>query len=359
MLAIPSISVLEAYARELQRTWLTGKVYSAWSLSHLRENFPSEQVVQFILFQVDTRVLHAMHETGMWDWQDGELTAWVGDFFSRAHAKVSITHVQLSPLLFNAIYHTLQLLTDPRSALTQFYFGQRPALTLGEFSFYSRYIHYFEFVSAALLSYAQRQSIPVIDKTLWQEKVDRILQVYEEETQESIEAYQRRLLEAMTQQRWEQIQQRWKKLGEEAEDLIGSVLSEDTGESDALLKNLFGTSPGEGGGDAVGSRARNPLLSAIDYEPRRVISEQFQTPVRRAETLRRFEIDAIPIHKQFVFIQRIFDGDPVAFRQALDRLNEAQSEQEARALVQAWATNKTDPQTLGEFEKWVVSRFQS
>lgn len=357
MIQAPSASVLETYARELQRTWLTGKVHSVWTLSHLRENFPSEQVVRLILFQVDTRLLQAMHDIGMWDWQDGELMKWVGSFCDRAHEKLAISRIQLAPLLFSAIYHALYIAIEPRTALVQFYFSQRPALTLGEFEFYSRYITYFDFVPVALLSYAQRQNLVVIDKALWEEKTPRIFQVYEEDRQEDIATYQRRLLEGIAQQKWPQIQQRWEQLRDQSEDLIGSVFTEDRGGDENLLKNLFGTSPGGGGQDVGESRARNPLLSAIDYEPRRVVSEQFQAPTRRAETLRRFELDAIPIHKQFVFIQRIFEGDPMAFRQALERLNETHSAQEAQSLIQTWKTPKTDPQALEEFEKWVVSRF--
>lgn len=359
MLAVPPASVLEGYSKELQRTWLTGKVLPVWNLSHLREHFPSEQVVQFILFQVESRALSAMYETGFWDWQDGTLTGWAGEFFTRAQEKVAIGHIQLSPLLHAAIYHSLRVLLDPKEGWAQFYFGQRNALTLKEFGFYSRYVVYFDFIPAALLSYAERNNLSVIDRTLWMEKVSRILSVYEEETQESIAQYQRRHIEKLCQQSLEAIQARWRSLQEEGENLIGSVIVESTPGSDDLMKNLFGTAPGGTvGGDDTG-RARNPLLSAIDYEPRRVLMEQFQSPVRRVETLRRFEMDAIPIHKQFIYIQRVFDGDPVAFRQALERLNDAASPDEARALVQAWKTDRTDMQILGEFEQWVISRFQS
>lgn len=359
MLAVPPASVLESYAKELQRTWLTGKVLPVWNLSHLREHFPSEQVVQFILFQVESRALSAMYETGFWDWQDGTLTGWAGEFFTRAQEKVAIGHIQLSPLLHAAIYHSLRVLLDPKDGWAQFYFGQRNALTLKEFSFYSRYVVYFDFIPAALLSYAERHNLSIIDKGLWMEKVPRILLVYEEETQEPIAEYQRRHLEKLCQQPLDTIQARWRSLQEEGENLIGSVITEASSESDDLMKNLFGTMPGGSARDDEATRAKNPLLSAIDYEPRRVLMEQFQAPVRRVETLRRFELDAIPIHKQFIYIQRVFDGDPVAFRQALERLNDAASPEEARALVQAWKTDKADAQVLSEFERWVLSRFQS
>ncbi|MCS7189724.1 MAG: hypothetical protein RMJ66_07485 [Bacteroidia bacterium] len=359
MLPVPSHAVLESYAQELQRLWLTGKVHSAWSLSLLRENFLSEQVVRFIIFQADTRLFYALQEIGLWDWRDGQLIDWLGDFVSKAQERIAISHVQLSPLLYNAIYHTLSVIVTPQQALAQFYFGQRPALTVEEFRFYSRYVVYFEFIPAALLSYARRQGLPVIDKSMWQEKVPRILQLYKEETQEEIETYQKRLLESMTQQKWEQIEQHWKKLAEEREDIIGSVITEDSSTTDVLTKNLFGASAGEPASSQVNPRARNPLLSAIDYEPRRLISERFQPQSRRAETLKRFDLETLPIHKQFVFIQRIFDGDPMAFRQALDKLNEVTSEEDARRLVQTLVNPKSDPQAVVEFEKWVISRFQN
>lgn len=358
MLSIPPAAVLESYAKELQRAWLTGKIFPTWSLAHLRDHFPSEQVVQLILFQIETRALSAIHEIGYWDWQDGELIAVMGEFFTRAQEKIALHHIHLPPLLHAAIYHSLRILLDPKEAWAQFYFGQRHALTLKEFSFYSRYVVYFDFIPAALISYAERNNLATIDKSLWMEKVPRILSVYEEETQEKIAEYQQRQLEKLCQQSIEAIQGRWRTLQEEGENLIGSVFS-DSPSSDDLVKNLFGTSPGVAVSAEESARARNPLLSAIDYEPRRVLLEQFQAPTRRVEVLRRFEIDAIPIHKQFIYIQRVFDGDPVAFRQALERLNQVTSADEARALLHTWKTDKTDTQALSEFEQWVVSRFQS
>lgn len=358
MLTLPPASVLESYAKELQRTWLSGKILPTWSLTNLREHLPSEQVVQLILFQVETRALSAIHETGFWDWQDGELTALAGEFFTRAQEKISLNHIHLFPIAHAAIYHSLRILLDPKEAWAQFYFGQRHSLLLKEFAFYSRYVVYFDFIPAALISYAERNNLTVIDKALWMEKVPRILSVYEEETQEKIAEYQRRHLEQLCQQPLDTIQARWRALQEEGENLIGSVIS-DSGQGDELMKNLFGTSPGGTATAEETARSRNPLLSAIDYEPRRVLLDQFQTPVRRVEALQRFEIDAIPIHKQFIYIQRVFDGDPVAFRQALERLNQVSSADEARSLLHTWKTDKTDTQALSEFEQWVVSRFQS
>ncbi|MCS7153346.1 MAG: hypothetical protein NZ989_05325 [Bacteroidia bacterium] len=359
MLRMPAPSVLESYAKELQRTWLTGKVFPTWTLQTLRENIFSEQVIQFILFQVESRALSALYEAGFWDWKDGELIGWADEFFTRAQSKLSIGHIQLSSLLHAAIYHSLRVLLDPKEGWAQFYFGQRNALLLQEFRFYSRYVVYFDFIPEALLSYAQRNSLTVIDKALWTDKVERILSVYEEETQEKIAEYQRRQLEKMCQQPLEVIQKRWETLAQEGENLISSVFSESSSSSQDLMKNLFGTDPGARRNVEEGARARNPLLSAIDYEPRRVLMEQFQTPIRRAETLRRFEPDQIPVHKQFVYIQRVFDGDPIAFRHALERLNDAASAEEARALLRQWRTEKADQQALAEFEQWVLSRFQN
>lgn len=357
MLSVPPDTVIEAFARELQRTWVAGKVYPVWTLSSLRENLPSQQVVRLVLFQIEARVLQQMQELGFWDWEDGQLIARMGDFFDQIEEKVALRPTQISTLLFNAVYHSLQILLRPQATWGQFYFGQRSALTLEEFSFYTRYVVYFDFLPSALLSYARRHGLRTIDKRLWEEKAPRILAVYEEETQEPIEAYQKRLLEELAQKKWPQIQEHWQRLEADSEDLIKSVITEDTGE-DTLLKNLFGTSP-KGTPEAEETRARNPLLSAIEYEPRQVLRERFQAPPRRADTLKRFDLEAIPIHKQFVFIQRVFEGDSMAFRQALERLNEAHSLQEAQALLQIWKSPHSDPQTFQEFEKWVVSRFST
>jgi hypothetical protein len=136
----------------------------------------------------------------------------------------------------------------------------------------------------------------------------------------------------------------------------GSIISAED-EDREVLKNLFGTGTKAVGGAQAESARRNPLLSAIEYEPRAILAAKFQERPRRADVLRRFEIEAIPAHKQFLFIQRIFEGDVEAFHQAIEELNNLQSLAEAQAFLSRWLTDKTDPQVREEFRQWVLSRF--
>ena len=354
---IPALSTLEKYVRELQQAWLTGKIHPLWDYKTLSEAVPSPQVLRLIFFQVDTHLIKPLYEARLWEVQDGIVLERLGDFLFQVHEKIAIPHVQISPFLHQALYQSLLLILRPEESLYNYFFQHRKALNLREFAFYSRYIVYFDFVPAALLSYAERQGLQVIDEALWREKFSRILKIYEEETQEPIEGYQRRLLEGLVHQSWERIQERWRALSDAEEEVIGGSIISAEDEDREVLKNLFGTGIKAVGGAQAESGRRNPLLSAIDYEPRAILAAKFQERPRRADVLRRFEIEAIPAHKQFLFIQRIFEGDVEAFHQAIEELNNLQSLAEAQAFLSRWLTDKADPQVREEFRQWVLSRF--
>ncbi|MCS6790741.1 MAG: hypothetical protein NZ580_07165 [Bacteroidia bacterium] len=337
---------LDKYARQLAQNWLKGKTYSTWTLEHLRQGLPSEQVVQFVLFQVDSRLLRAMYDLSLWDWQDGEMITWTAEYLSRSHARLSLPASQLTNLVSVAAYYALHLITSPQEALTQFYFGQTNDMSIKDFAFYSRYIVYFDFIPAALISYAQKHDLHHIERSLWEQKVTKALQLYQEESKEPIETYQRQLLERLTGQTWE-----------EFGAALEQISKEKATPAEELMHNLFGTSSDSPAAAQGSDKARNPLLSAIDYEPR--VMEQFQASPKRSDTLRRFDTEAIPLHKQFVFIQRVFDGDAGLFKKALEQLNTAASAEEARKLLQSWKNARTDAQAFQELERWVLSRFQS
>ncbi len=353
---LPSLPILEKYVRELQHAWLTGKIHPIWDYKVLSESIPSEQVLRLIFFQVDTHLIKPLYETRLWEIQDGTVLDRLGDFLFQVHEKIAIPHMQISPLLYQALYQSMLILLRPEESLYNYFFQNRKALNLVEFSFYSRYIVYFDFVPAALLSYARRQGFQVIDEGLWREKFSRIIKAYEEETREPIEQYQSRLIEEVTRQKWERIQERWQALATAEEEVIGSILSSDD-EDKEILKNLFGTGSGASGGRAGETARRNPLLSAVEYEPRSILAAKFQERPRRADILRRFEVESIPAHKQFLFIQRLFEGDVEAFHQVLEQLNGIQSAAEAQSLLSRWLPDKTEPQVREEFRQWVLSRF--
>jgi len=353
---VPSLATLEKYTRELQHSWLTGKIYPLWDHKALSDTIPSPQVVRLIFFQVDVHFIKLLYDVRFWDVQDGVVLERLGQFLFQVHEKIAIPHVQIGQFLHQALYQSLLILLRPEDSLYNYFFQYRKALNLKEFAFYSQYVVYFDFVPAALLSYAHRQGLQVIDEGLWREKFGRIIKVYEEETQEPIDRYQQRCLEEMVRQSWERIQERWQALAAAEEDLIGSILS--SGDEDReVLKNLFGTGSGASEGGRSDMPRRNPLLSAVEYEPRAILAAKFQERPRRADVLRRFEIETIPAHKQFLFIQRLFDGDVEAFHQVIEQLNSAKSASEAQALLDRWLTDKTDPKVREEFRQWVFSRF--
>lgn len=77
--------------------------------------------------------------------------------------------------------------------------------------------------------------------------------------------------------------------------------------------------------------------------------------------MQSIELEHIPVHKQFQFVQKLFGGSSVKFKVVLDKVNETQNRSEAGELLQKYVFNNPDvnPDTkiAQEFRDLVNRRF--
>ncbi len=150
--SVPALSTLERYVRELPAGLAHRQNLPPLGLQdHLRRT-PSAQVHKLIFFQVDTHLIRTLYEARLWDVQDGLVLERLGEFLFQAHEKIAIPHTQISNFLYQALYQSLLLILRPDDSLRNYFFQHRKALNLQEFAFYARYIVYFDFIPAAILS---------------------------------------------------------------------------------------------------------------------------------------------------------------------------------------------------------------
>ncbi|MGQ9862871.1 MAG: hypothetical protein ACUVRD_00075 [Bacteroidia bacterium] len=334
---------LESYSQEIQKQWLSGKIYSLWRLEELQSIIPDKQVLAFILFQVEAKARNALQSQELWDFSSAEAYQTWSEFIKRLHAHIAIPYIHLTQLLSTSIYNTLRLIVYPQATLEQFFFSQQEHLAVHQFEHYAGYVRYFDFVPAALLAYAKQHVLTHITKELYQEKWARILELFAERT--PIETYQNELLQKFGDLSLQKLSQT--KEGQ----LVPDLLSE-------MDRNLFGTVVDTKPSNLV-DKARNPLLSAVDISPREIIAQKLaqtkDTPLH--ETLKRFDTDSLPVHKQFSYIQKVFEGDPIAFRRVMEELDRLSSWSEAQKYLEKSLSPSADPKVKKEFLDWVQSRY--
>ncbi len=72
--------------------------------------------------------------------------------------------------------------------------------------------------------------------------------------------------------------------------------------------------------------------------------------------------EQIPVHKQFQFVQRVFDGSSVKFKVVLDKIYKTNSLEEAIQVLDKYVyndptVNRTD-KVAKEFEQMVRAKFE-
>ncbi|MBX7243088.1 MAG: hypothetical protein K1X92_15195 [Bacteroidia bacterium] len=100
-------------------------------------------------------------------------------------------------------------------------------------------------------------------------------------------------------------------------------------------------------------------------EPKSVI-ETFvsDTPSHLINTInaeQKIKLDSIPIHKQYMFVQRVFMGNNVRFRIIIDKVNNAHSREEIEEIVDKYILSNTELKSndsvVEEFIQLLRSRF--
>ncbi|TAE47444.1 MAG: hypothetical protein EAZ89_17945 [Bacteroidetes bacterium] len=74
-----------------------------------------------------------------------------------------------------------------------------------------------------------------------------------------------------------------------------------------------------------------------------------------ASTVRKIKLDEIPIHKQYQFVQKVFDGNNVRFRIIVDKVNNARNKEEVEEILNKFVLSS---ETLNRSDAVVVEFVQ-
>lgn len=330
---------------------------------------PSKQVNLFLLLQVSQKWADTLHQVEKFpyiDFQAEEIRNFLKELRAIGLKYIQIPQEELKPILQQAIYNTIKLILEPIGTLTKFFFGNQTAISVGILEKYSPYFDLFDFVIQSILTYMKKNQLDKLEKHLFEEKAKRVLEVYQKKRNLTLDQLREEMFKELTEMSLQELFKSKPPIEIEkkaSSPLQTNSVNPDTDEK-VILKNLFGDviekqEENQASLKETNSPRSNPLLSAIDTSP------QLHQKFKKSETLKdsieeKVKITEIPLHKQYQYVEQLFNGDNLLFKQAIDKINQFSSYDDALHYLREEVFSKTKPDPnnylLDEFLTYIKKR---
>ncbi len=180
----------EAYVKNLLETRsFHGQFHDGESLKSVS---PHAQINKFLLFQVfqalQMQVQRVKHP--YFNFEDEQIAESLDKLKNLLSLNIRINDSDLSQLLVQATFNNLKLLFAPVDTLTHFFFGGEESLSLEKFERYAPFFEDFNFVVRSLLAFARKHEKEFVSVSEFRQMSDRIMELYETKTGQSIHLYQ-------------------------------------------------------------------------------------------------------------------------------------------------------------------------
>lgn len=380
---------------------------------------PHAQVNKFILFQIYQEwnlYISRIHHP-YFDFQHEEVKSGLRTFQNVLSRHIRIDKFDFRQLVEKAIYNSLKLILSPDTSLVNFFFLNKERLPIQLYEKYANYFSDFDFIVLGILNYCRKHGIEKVDKSEFQEKMHRLVDLYEKKTGQSMDQYRDGLFREITGQPLSTYVQPGERDTADTDLSLELDLTSDippaqeasaprqatteqrpadrpqistpsprTPEVPDTRSPAMGAYPVESELPAAGPQppqpsetpppSTSPAPSASEERPAESAEEpqvtrladqfrQQQEPSRLNDVLKQsksLRIDQIPLHKQFQFLQKIFSGNHDKFRESIDALNRLSTLEEAEHYLNTRLLNKpdvsrSDKVTL-EFVQMVRNHFQ-
>ncbi len=315
------------------------------------------QLNQFILFQIyqDLNGFLSRLQHPLVDFRSEEIRIALSELQMVLSKHVRVEKTELISMLEKALYNTIRLLMNPLESFTTFFFGTKDTVSVMLLEKYVSYFSDFDFVVTAVLAYCHNNHISLLDKKTFIEKAEKVIHLYQEKHNENLDTYRKRKFAELTGYDFDRLANGteivpqsqpssltslvWTNTNLEKEPDISATPQQNQRVHTAdLMKNLFGADVADRP-NFQQQRNRNPLLSAIEYEPVNRVAESFTS---NNQTGNKIAIETIPLQKQFQFVQKLFGGSNVRFKNVIDKINEFNTLAEAEAYLAEQVFNKDE-----------------
>ncbi|MCS7085036.1 MAG: hypothetical protein RMM53_03570 [Bacteroidia bacterium] len=309
-----------------------------------------EQVNKFVLLQIfrEWNAFASKLAHPYFDFSHEEVQSALQTFQNVLSRHILVEKLEFRALFEKAVYNTLRLLLQPETALVGFFFAGKENVSIASYDKYVRYFSDFDFAVSGISAYCKREGITTIERAVFVEKFRRIVQLYEQKHGRSAAAYRDELFL----------------------DLTGKRIADygfDAPASKTLEPVAVPRSPERSGVEPPAFRpsdegyasARAESAPFRPTEPVKRVADGFAKPSVREE---KISLEAIPIHKQFQYVQKIFAGSNAKFKETIDAVGRCSSWEEALNFLQTRVLNLPgvvkDDKITEEFLQIVRRRFE-
>lgn len=166
-----------------------------------------EQINKFLLFQVyqvwQLQISRFKHP--YFDFEHPEVNHLLAQLQNLLSRNISIHKDDFKPLLHKAVLNNLRLLTDPRTALQQFFFQNQDKISVELYEKYCPFFSDFDFVINSILKYYQKNEIKQAEKDVFLLKFDRVLEVFNQKSEQSDDTYRSLRFLKLTNRRLDEV----------------------------------------------------------------------------------------------------------------------------------------------------------
>lgn len=168
-----------------------------------------EQINKFLLFQVyqvwQLQISRFKHS--YFDFDQPEVNHLLGQLQNLLSRNISIKKEDFKPLLHKAVLNNLRLLTDPKAAFLQFFFQNQDKISVELYEKYSPFFSDFDFVINSILKYYNKNEIKHAEKDVFLLKFDRVLEVFNQKSEQSDDTYRSLRFLKLTDRRLDEVMQ--------------------------------------------------------------------------------------------------------------------------------------------------------
>jgi hypothetical protein len=190
--------VITDTSNKLFQSTVGNKMYL--SGDELLEICPHKQLNKFILFQI-YQEWH-LHVTKLnspyFDFKHEEVKTALTQFQNVVSRHIRVEKKDYKTLLDKSVYNNVKLILRPVETFLDFFFMNKEALSLHHFEKYANYFADFDFIVSSILTYHKKHQIEKVEKTVFLEKLVKVIDLYQHRVGHSIDSYRSIIFHKLT-----------------------------------------------------------------------------------------------------------------------------------------------------------------
>lgn len=159
-----------------------------------------KQVNNFILFKISQELQSHLGQLqhSWFDYENEEVRDSLRKLSNVLSQNIRIKEADFRPMVEKAVYNSLRLILNPEEAIGNFFFLKSEVIPLSLLKKHAPYFADYDFIIKASLKYYEKNQMPTVEKKLFFQIFNRIIQIFEQKEGKSIEVYRKGLFLKLT-----------------------------------------------------------------------------------------------------------------------------------------------------------------